>query len=338
MVTIKDVAKEAGVSIATVSMVVNNKGLISPRTTKKVERAIDKLNYVSNVSAKTLVTKRSNTIGLVVGSLRNSYFTELIAAVEDVARRNGYSVFICDAERSVDTALKSFRALQSRGVDGILFSLSINLNDDFINEVEQLTKDGITIISLTRCLKEINLSVVSFMDQEEIYEMVQEIVKLGHKKIGAIGAPCGSWLNESRLEIFKRVLREWNYLDEDLIECSGLSIEDGKQAALKLLNNHPEITAIYAINDVVAIGALQAARSLNIKVPEQLSIVGSDGIPVGELVTPVLTTVVTPRHEIGKIATELLIKKIEGQAVGENLLNLVPCTIRKGESLAKARE
>jgi DNA-binding LacI/PurR family transcriptional regulator len=340
VVTLKDVAKKAGVSTASVSMVINKKGLISPKTTKKIEKAIEDLNYTSNFLAQSLVTKRSYTIGLVVGSLKNSYFTEIISTVENVAKKKGYSVFICDAQGSSENALKDFVALQSRGVDGILFSLSFSINDSFIKGIKKIQNNGIPLISLTECVTNCDIPIVTFTDKEETYLLIQKMIKLGHKKVGAVGGPRGSWLNNSRLDCFNRVLREWNLFNEEYIYYSDLSIQSGYIVGLELLKKFPELTAIYAINDVVAIGVIQAAKELGINVPEELSVVGGDGIPVSNLITPKLTTVIIPKTQLSQIATENLIgliDKCKKDETDKATTMLIPCSIREGESLKKVR-
>lgn len=336
MVTIKDVAKEANVSTATVSMVINKKPGISSSTTARVERVIKKLNYIGNANAKSLVTNRSMTLGLVVGSLRNSYFNEIIEAVEVTARRHGYSVFICDAAGSLDLAIESFKALQGRGVDGILISISLEASPAYLEAIANLVANGISVVSLTRMIPEEVVPVVSFLDTENIYELVQRLVSLEHRRIAAIGAPEGSWLNNYRLESYQRVMREWGIYDEDLITYTGLTIEEGRHAARRLLQENPDITAIFCTTDVAAIGAIQAAGELGIKVPEELSVTGCDGIPVGELITPRLTTVATPRTEIGRVATEMIVRLIEDDSV-ESRITLFPCSVSEGASIALAR-
>jgi Transcriptional regulators len=181
VITIKDIANKAGVSSATVSMALNGKGNISEKTKRKLLRIAKEMNYIPSSSAKALKTNRSMTIGLVVGSLRNTYFTDIIASVEDVARHNGYDVFICDAERNLEKAGECLTALQSRGVDGIIFSLSLSITDEFSMKLRKMVDSGIKLVSLTRCVEDIGIPIVSFIDEECLRTMIERLFSNGHE-------------------------------------------------------------------------------------------------------------------------------------------------------------
>jgi DNA-binding LacI/PurR family transcriptional regulator len=335
MVTIKDIANAAHVSTATVSMALNGKDCISKRTKNKILTIAKQMNYIPSVSAKALKTKRSRTLGLVVGHLANAYFIDIISAAEEIARQNGYNLFICDAGLSAENALECFQALKSRDVDGILFSLSLDVDELFVDALKSIVDSGTYIISLTRCVEDPKIPIVTFNDNEQVCQLITRLVALGHRYVGAIGAPRGSWINKYRLKEFSRVTSEYDIHRDDYITYAELTLDDGKRHALELLVNHPEITAIYAINDIVALGALQAAEELGRMVPEQLSLVGSDGIPVVSFTSPKITTVITPRKEIGRIATKKLIDLIEDRgAESENYIT-IPCICQEGGSIAK---
>ena len=338
MVTIRDIANEANVSIATVSMALNGKDCISAKTKKKVLETARRLNYIPSVSAQTLKTRRSRTLGLVVGNLGNTYFSDIVSAAEETARALSYQLFICDAGMSMDNAMDCFRTLQAHNVDGILFSLSIHVDDRFAEFVKNIVNHGTKMISLTRCMEVPEVPIVTFTDEEQVYSVLSEMVCLGHRRVGAVGGPKGSWMNNSRLGIFRRVMRENGILDEDCIAHSALSIEDGKQEALKLLKEHPDLTAVYGINDMVALGILLAAEELGRSVPKDLSIVGGDGIPYVMFSSPKITTVATPRREIGRIAVKRLIDMIEGNEIESTRITLIPSEIVRGGSVWKPVE
>lgn len=337
MVTIRDIANEAKVSIATVSMALNGKECITAKTKKKVLDAAKKLNYIPSVSAQALKTRRSRTLGLVVGNLSNTYFSDIVSAAEEMARSLSYQMFICDAGMSVENALDCFRTLQAHGVDGILFSLSIQVDDIFIEFVKGIVEQGTRMISLTRCMETLEVPIVTFTDEEQVYETLSELVRLGHAKVGAIGGPEGSWMNNTRLGIFRRVMKENGILNEACITYSKLSIEDGRRGALDLLKERPELTAIYGINDMVALGILLAAEELGRRVPEDLSIIGSDGIPYVMFSSPKITTIATPRREIGRIAVRSLIDMIEGKELDQPHVTLIPSKVVQGGSVGRPR-
>lgn len=334
MVTIRDIANEANVSIATVSMALNDKDCITMKTKKKVLAAAQKLNYIPSASAQALKTRRSRTLGLVVGNLSNTYFSDIVSAAEETARSMDYSLFICDAGMDDANALRCFRDLQIHNVDGIMFSLSLNVDETFVRSIEEIVKSGTRMVSLTRCVEQTQIPIVTFTDEEQVYSVIANLVSLGHKRIGAVGAPEGSWMNDYRLNIFRRVMREYDILDEACIVYSPLSIEEGKAKVFGLLKEHPDITAVYGINDMVALGALEAAEELGLKVPGDLSVVGSDGIPFVRFTKPRITTVVTPRRDIGRIAAKTLIQMIEGKEENCTRVTLIPCEVGQGGSVA----
>lgn len=333
MVTIRDIANEANVSIATVSMALNGKDCISVKTKKRVLEIARRLNYIPSVSAQILKTRRSRTLGLVVGNLSNTYFLDIVSAAEEMARSLSYQLFICDAGMSMENAMDCFRTLQAHNVDGILFSLSIHVEERFVEFVKDIVSHGTRMISLTRCMEAAEVPIVTFTDEEQVYETLSELVRMGHRRVGAIGGPEGSWMNQSRLGIFRRVMKENGILDENRIAHAALSIEEGKQAGLTLLKKHPDLTAVYGINDMVALGILLAAEELHISVPQQLSIVGCDGIPYVMFSSPKITTVATPRREIGRIAVKRLIDMIEGHETESPRITLIPSEIVRGESV-----
>ncbi len=334
MITIKDIAKAANVSIATVSMVLNKKDGISTKTREKVLKIAEQLNYVPSASAQALKTKRSHTLGIIIGQLSNSYSTDIIAAAEEVARQYGYDIFICNAELSVENTIQCLRAFSRRDVDGILVSVSVNPEQAYIDELHRLMDRGTQIVSLTRNLEGCGIPIVAFKDDDQVCQSITRLIALGHKQIAMLTAPKESWMNQHRPSMFKRVVQEYGVYNEDYIIHSEIDMYKAKENAIDLLTRHPEITAIYGINDMMALGILQAADQLGIKVPSELSIIGSDGIPYVNFTTPNLTTIMTPRYEIGKRGTKKIIDMIEGRDKDYEEFIVVPCTCLEGGSVS----
>jgi len=173
---------------------------------------------------------------------------------------------------------------------------------------------------------------------EQERKMLEKMFALGHRRIAAIGGPKGSWMNDYRLKTYERCMRENGVLDEQLVRYSPLQIEDGKRLALELLAEHPEVTAIYCINDVIAVGALQAAKQLELRVPDDLSILGSDGIPLIEVTSPPLSSISTPREEMGRRAVTMMLDMVEGKTMETDAVTLIPCTCIEGGSIAPPRK
>lgn len=334
MITIKDIAREAKVSTATVSMVLNNKDGISTKTREKVFKIAEKFNYVPSASAQALKTKKSHTLGIIIGQLSNSYSTDIIAAAEEVARQYGYDIFICNAELSVENTIQCLRALSRREVDGILVSVSMNPEQHYVDELHRLIDSGTQIVSLTRSLEGCGVPIVAFKDDDQVCQSITRLIALGHKNIAMLTAPKESWMHQHRPSVFKRVTQEYGVYNEDYIIHSEIDMYKAKQNTIDLLTRHPEITAIYGINDMMALGILQAADELGIDVPSELSIIGSDGIPYINFTRPNLTSIMTPRYEIGKRGTKKIIDMIEGRDTDYEEFIVVPCTCLEGGSVS----
>jgi LacI family transcriptional regulator len=337
MTTIRGIARLAGVSAAAVSMALNGKDGISETTRQRILECARELNYVPSGSAQALKTRRSHTLGLVVGNLSNPYFTDIITAAEATARESGYNIFICDAGMDTGNAIRALRALRSRGVDGILFSLAWQLGAELAAELDYLVRHGTSLVSLTPSVEHPRIQVFGFSDEAAMQALLDRLVTLGHRHIAGIGGPAGGWMNNHRLRTFHDVLVGHGLYNGNLVAYTELTIDDGREKILRLLTDHPEITALYCINDLVALGALQAARLLGKAVPEELSIVGSDGIPLVYFTTPAIATIVTPRLEIGRAGTRCLLDIIEGRLIPDGSVTTIACTCDYGASMAQAR-
>lgn len=216
MSTIKDIARETGFSIATVSMVLNDKPGISEETRKKVLKAAKKLKYVASVSAKTLKTRKSRAIGLVIGQLDNPFFTQVTAAAERVARSQGYNIFIANAEMDCGKAVDILKALKARSVDGTLISLSVNPTPEYVQNLHALIEGGMPIISVSFALKGHGIPLVTFDVQEQLTALVERLIGLGHRHIAMLAATRGSWLNQ-RLDYFRAATSRHGLFREEYI-------------------------------------------------------------------------------------------------------------------------
>lgn len=333
MVTIKDIARDTGFSIATVSMALNDKKGISLKTRNKVLKVAEAMQYVPSTAAQVLKTKKSHTLGLIIGQINNPFCIDIMDAVEKIARQHGYNIFICNAAMSCDKAIECLRALKARDVDGAVISLSIYPTPAYIQEVHNMVKSGMKIVSLSQTLEGCGVPMVAFSVTEQLTQMITRLIALGHKHIGMLAAPQGAWMN-NRLDVFRNVTQEYGLWHEDYIVYSDFDMYTAKKDALVLLQKHPELTAIVGVNDMVALGVLQAADQLGIQVPGELSIVGTDGIPYVNFTSPNIATVVVPCYSIGRLGTKKLIDLIEGRVEDDEFLFL-PCTCSEGGSVAR---
>lgn len=323
-VTSKDVARLAGVSRTTVSLVLNNipNSRIPEETRRKVLKAAQELNYQPNVLAQSLKTKRSKIIGLVIPSITNPFFPSIAQGVEDVANAHGYNIFLCNSFRDPEKEKGYIRALASKQVDGIIFT-SITYNVDYIRE---LRNQGVAIVAFDRRINDNDVDSVLF-DNFKGGEMAAEyLLGMGHKNIAFLSGPTNISSRSDRLEGYKNALKKagidinplYIFLD-DFMEEEGrdtnYEVEAGYRMALRVLEDHPEVTAIFAVNDMTAIGVLKAIREKRLKVPTDISLIGFDNIILADLIDPPLTTIKQPKYKMGKAAAELLISRLEGLSV-----------------------
>lgn len=303
MTTIRDVAKLAGVSEATVSRVLNNKGYVSQETLKKVKEAIQKLNYRPNEVARMLYNKRSNIIGLMLPDITNPFFPELARAVEDVATTLGYTVILCNTDSDSEKEKNYIDVLSQKYVDGlIVMSHSLESID--------YKKLPFPIVSLDRILDQ-SLPFVTAQNREGARIATEYLIKTGSQSIFHIRGPKYVTTAEERYLGYAEVMRE-NNLTIQIEECE-YDLHKAYQLALSLLNKMSEVDAIFAGNDLIAAGVLKAAQEMGFDVPNDLQIIGFDGIDVGKYTRPEITTISQPIYQMGAIAAELLVAEIQGK-------------------------
>lgn len=308
-VTITDVAKQAGVSKSTVSHVLNQTRFVEEITRQKVQFAIENLGYRPSNIARSLVSKRTQTAGLLISDVGNPFYHEVIRGVEEIALAHGYSVFLCNTRYDLNLGTKFIHSLIDKSVDGILFmssSMSIEMIEEVVqNQIQAVVMDwGIPQVE--------NLATTIHIDfAKGIRQAVKYLVELGHTHIAHVSGPIDLWTARARRDIFLAALME-NGLDSNqaIVIEGNLRIDGGRRAFEKLIHASPRPTAVFTANDLTALGIIWAARNYGLNIPEQLSIIGLDDIELASEVNPTLTTVALPRHEIGKLAMQLLLELI----------------------------
>lgn len=308
-VTIKDIAKLSGVSTATVSKVINHKDNdIGKSTIERVKKIIEEQKYSPNIVARSMITKKTKTIGLVIPDVRNPFFTDLARGAEDVANERGYSLLFCNTDDDLKKEIKYINNLIEKQIDGIALA-GAAIRDQSLEENMDIK---IPIVSLDRNVYfkgiEGKIEVDNFSGA---YDAVNHLVQLGHKKIMFLSGQVNIKLSMDRLEGYKRALLD-NSIDynENLVVVGRYSSEFGYET-MKNMELDKEITAIFCGNDLIAIGAMNALKEKLISIPEDISIVGFDDIYISTLVSPPLTTVRQPSYEIGYLAIETLIDILE---------------------------
>ncbi len=320
--TIHDVAREAGVSVATVSRVVNGNYPVRDETRKRVAAAIQQLQYVPNMQARELNMRRSTSIGVVVPGLYNMFFAEVIDGVEDYLRRGEYSLLLCCAKNDPQQEMKCVTDLMSRNVSGIIV-ISPNTEHVYPEFYEQVQRRQalVFINSYTEQLPDV--SRVNDDAQTGTRQALAYLLQQGHRRILFVrGENSDSYRVKEKAYV--EFMQENGLLqEEDIVNIgegnSTLTVDHTAQEMLSVLAASPA-TAVLCCNDLMAVGVLHACRHLNRPVPESLSVIGYDNISLGHFITPQLTTVDQHMFRLGSSAAQLLIERIETGASHQLLL------------------
>lgn len=334
MATIKDVAKRANVSIATVSMVLNDKDCITKKTKMKVLQAAKELNYIPSFAAKTLKTNRSHAIALFAGDIGNPFFQEIIKGVEAAAIVHDYSVIIYDM--SYGNFAKELRRAVSQQVDGIFITGAWRVDDEVRELLLSILAKGVKIVSCNQYMDWGVFPIIYTEEGSSVDMFLSKLVAYGHQHIGCVSVPETNWVSIRREGHYKRVLEQYGLYHPEYIVRGGFTIEEGKEAAKRLLLDYPQITAIMCISDMIAIGGNAAALELGRKVPQELSIFGVDGIECLKYFYPEIATVDTRRYEYGYGGTERLVALMrEGEEKDPKLLEPLAfqCRPRMGDTI-----
>ena len=308
-VSMKDVAALAGVSLGTVSNVVNMPEIVSEQTRTRVADAITKLGWVPNESARQLRAGRSRSIGMVVLDIANPFFTDLVLAAEDYVTERGYSVQVSNSAQQPDRERAHLALLEQQRVGGVLLAPIRSVDA----RVDELRRRGIPVVILDRASDQADLCSVSVDDVEGGRLAVQHLLDLGHQHIAVVGGPSTlQQVRDRRLgaELARSTSAAANLL---IISTPAMDTDSGVAAAGELLalptNERP--TAVFAANDLLAIGALQGFVSHGVRIPEDVAIIGYDDVSFAASAAVPLSSIRQPRRDLGRQAAELLLHEIE---------------------------
>lgn len=324
-ITIKDIARLAGVSTTTVSKVINNKDeSISQATRERITSLMKEYNYTPSTVARSLVTKKTNTIGLIIPDIRNPFFPELARGVEDRANSAGYNIIFCNTDNKIDKEDEYLRILAEKMVDGIIMAPSSKRED----RLDKTKNYYVPVILVDRDI-DIETDYVKgrvFTDNfKGAHDAVKYMINQGLTRILFISGPLTSKASIERLEGYKSALRESNIEYEAGCVLEGEFNETwGREAAIAAVDNKLEFDGIFCGNDLIAIGAVKSLKEKGLSVPKDISVVGFDDIYVSRLIEPELTTVRQPKYEMGFEAVEMLLKILGGKRVSDTRLVLQP--------------
>ncbi|MBF7095578.1 LacI family DNA-binding transcriptional regulator [Alkalibacter mobilis] len=310
-VTIKDIAKEAGVSIATVSMIFNNKDKnISQGTRDRVMNIAKLHNYIPNSMARSLVTKRTKTLGLILPDIVNPFFPEIARGAEDKARESGYSIIICNTDDNLEQEDRYIEILTEKMVDGIIFTHSADRN----NTNSGLERCRVPIILIDRDYDSDNVKGKVLIDNGEAsYKGVIHLIEKGYRKITYIAGSLNTQTAKDRLKGYRKALEDNGIeFEEKYIKVGEYRSLWGMEAVTLLFEEGVDFDAIFCGNDLIAIGAMKKLKEFGKRIPEDIGIMGFDDIYMASLVEPELTTIKQPNYEMGHKAAQMLIRAIEG--------------------------
>jgi LacI family transcriptional regulator len=316
-ITMADVARQAGVSLMTISRAVNNKDDVSAETRQHVQATIERLGYRPSDIARGLVTKRTGALGLVVPDVSNPFFSEVVRGAEHVAYAENYSVLLCNTEEDTRRELAVLQSLEEKRVDGIVLCSS-RLEE---NELEEMVSRHPAAVLINRRLEfadgQGEVGVVTLDDVAGGQMATQHLLDSGHRAVGFLAGPPASHSGHRRTEGYRTAMAAagLSQFSRWIKNCAP-TVEGGREAARDLLSAHPELTALFCFNDLVAIGVLQTCVGLGLAVPNDIAVVGFDDIPLTALVTPSLTTCRVSRYELGAQAMKLLLERIGGCTEG----------------------
>ena len=312
MVTIHDVAKRANVSAATVSRYINKNGYVGKKSREAIEHAIKELNFVPNNVARTLSTKQSNMIGLIIPDIKNPFFPELARAVEDTAYKYGYTVILCNSDENPKKEQHYFKALTQEYVAGVIITSTHSGNGQ---------EATIPIVALDRApimdIPSVTTNNILGTEMAGRY-----MLECGAKELLFLKGPKQLISSEQRLKGFLKAVEGKN-IKVHIIE-SPYDFKVAEHITFQFLQKHSTIDGIFGSSDVSAIGALKACEKLNRSVPNDIQIIGFDGIQLGNYTTPSLTTVAQNIYKLGETAAELLIQQIEGKSITEKNIVINP--------------
>jgi DNA-binding LacI/PurR family transcriptional regulator len=303
---LSDVAREAGVSTATVSRVINEHSYVSPEIRDKVLRVVRRRNYYPNANARGLASGRSNLIGLVISDIANPFFPELVKGMETAAFEHGFEVILANTNYDPARMSSYVRRFIERGVRGVALMTS-EFDQDLLKE---LARRSVSVVFLDSGEPAPHVSNLAVEYETGIEEAVTHLAELGHRRVAYVGGPPRMRSSQRRLKAFRRSMRRHLPAEAVSVYAGDFRTEGGREAARRLLSDPRRPTAVVVANDVMALGVIQECRQAGLSIPGDLSVIGFDDIAFAALTEPPLTTVSLPRHLLGSKAIEALLATI----------------------------
>lgn len=330
-ITMKDIAEEAGVSKSTVSRALADDPRVNEDTKERIREIAKKLKYHPHKAAQALANKNTNVIGIVFPqfprSIADPFFLEFLQGIGEIATLNGYSLTLHNEDFYQDNKLDEI--FHKHNLDGIILT-EPKINDP---RISYFNKEEIPFVFLGNPMGDSDVHWVETDNQIGAYQAVNYLINTGHKKIATITGSLDLVAGQFRLQGYKDALKEKGLeINEDFIVNADFTQDGAYQGAKKLLSISREFTAIFAANDIMAIGALKAIKEIGLKIPDDVAIMGYDGIQLGEFVEPPLTTIYHSAEKMGQITMELLLKILQGKNIKEKHILIPPELLIRGSA------
>ena len=321
-VTIKDVARLSGVSSMTVSRVINGGHRVSPETQQRVERAIAELGYVPSRLARGLSRQKTGTLALIVPDVANPFFTLIVRGAEDAARRAGYRMILCDTRSDLTIEREVIEEMIAHRVEGIAIA---PVSDRSRGHLERLARFGIQFVLIDRTVPGIESDVVVGDNAGGARRLVEHLITLGHRRIGFIVESDDVSTARDRHRGYNDALDAAGIaLDPDLIVRATVDPQGGFDGMRRLLEVEEPPTAVFTVNNLVALGAIEGVRASGLEVPDDIALVCFDDIEYASRLYPFLTVMAQPAETLGTLGTQLLLERIEGRAPDQTRVVVLP--------------
>ncbi len=306
--TMKDVSKKTGLSIATVSKYING-GNVLEENREIIAKAIKELNFEVNEMARGLKTSKTKTIGLLIPSLENIFFTSIVSQIENILIKNGYSTIICDYKEDKKLEKQKLDFLVKKMVDGII-TMPMGSDGEIITSI---LDRKIPVVLIDRAIKGVDCDTVLVDNLNASYNAVEQLIIMGHKRIGIISGPDDIYTAQERLKGYERVHEDYSMkIDNQLVKKGDYQIDSGYRLLYELINMQDSPTAIFVTNYEMTLGAIMAINESDIKIPDDISFIGFDNLQLAKVVKPPLTIVIQPVQQIGEVAANTILKRLKG--------------------------
>ncbi|MBP3949792.1 catabolite control protein A [Bacillus suaedae] len=318
--TIYDVAREAGVSMATVSRVVNGNPNVKPTTRKKVLEAIERLGYRPNAVARGLASKKTTTVGVIIPDISNIFFAELARGIEDIATMYKYNMILCNSDQNKEKEIHLINTLLEKQVDGIVF-MGGQITEDHVTEFK---RSPVPVVLAATFDKENEIPSVNIDYKQAAYDAISHFIEKGHKQIGMVSGTLDDPINGyQKFSGYRQAIEDAGLtFDENLVAIGDYTYDSGIEAMNTLLEAKIKPTAVFAATDEMALGVIHATQDQGLSVPDDIEVLGFDNTRLSTMVRPTLTTVVQPIYDIGAVSMRLLTKYMNKEEVSDHIVVL----------------